>query len=113
MEALFHIVDPSVWAAARGDYRPASLAEQGFIHLSFARQIDAVANSWYADADELQVLEIDPHLLDAEVRVEDSYGAGESFPHLYGPLPVAAVTAVHDLPRDERGRFTFRATGRA
>jgi uncharacterized protein (DUF952 family) len=33
------------------------------------------------------ILTIDPSALDAEVRVEDG------FPHLYGPLPVAAVVS--------------------
>ena len=38
------------------------------------------------------MLVVDPAGLD--VRVEHSPSTGESFPHLYGPLPVAAVAEV-------------------
>jgi uncharacterized protein (DUF952 family) len=107
MQPLFHIVDPTVWAATQGEYRPASLAEEGFIHFSFAHQVTGVANERYHDIPALQVLEIDPALLADEVRVEDSYGKGVAFPHLYGPLPTSAVVAVHPLPRDADGNFSF------
>ena len=110
---LFHIIDPAVWAATAGEYRPPSLAGEGFIHFSFADQVEGTANRHYADAPALIVLEVDPARLPDEIRVEDSYGAGTEFPHLYGPLPVAAVVAVHPLPRGDNGRFTFDANGPA
>jgi uncharacterized protein (DUF952 family) len=113
MERLFHIIDPAVWGAVVEDYRPASLAEQGYVHLSFVDQVDGVANERYSDAGALCVLEVDPQCLRDEIKLEDSYGAGVEFPHLYGPLPLAAVITVHDLPRDADGRFTFAAAGRA
>ncbi len=113
MAALFHLVDPQVWAATRDDYRPPSLGREGFVHLSFADQVADTANRHYANAPALVVLEVDPARLSAEVKLEDSYGAGRSFPHLYGPLPVSAVVAVHDLPRGADGRFSFDPSGRA
>src|SRR4051812_45244604 len=42
--SLFHIVAPADWPI-RGDYRPSSLAAHGFVHLSFADQVDGVANA--------------------------------------------------------------------
>ena len=90
---LFHIVAPADWPAT-GDYCPPSVAEQGFVHLSFADQVEDVANNWYREAQDLVVVELDPTGLPAEVLVEDSYGAGVAFPHGYGPIPVAAATAV-------------------
>ena len=105
---LFHIIDPAAWASVRTHYRPASLAGEGFIHLSFAGQVEGVANDRYAEATELCVLEIDQDRLDGEIKVEDSYGSGTAFPHLYGPLPASAVVAVRALPRED-GRFTFDA----
>jgi uncharacterized protein (DUF952 family) len=112
-EHLFHIIEPAVWASVADEYRPQSLAEDGFIHFSFVGQVDGVANSLYGDAGELYVLEVDPAQLPGEIRVEDSYNSGVEFPHLYGPLPVAAVLGVHPLPRGVDGRFTFGASGRA
>jgi uncharacterized protein (DUF952 family)/lysophospholipase L1-like esterase len=112
VDSLFHIVSPADWPAG-GDYRPASLAEEGFVHLSFADQVERVANALYLDAADLVVVELDPTALETEVRVEDSYGAGEAFPHAYGPLPVAAAVAVHPLTRGADGNWEFTRGGAA
>jgi Protein of unknown function (DUF952) len=58
-----------------------------------------VAAAFYADADDLVLLRIDPALVPAGIRVEDG------FPHIYGPLPVTAVTAAEPLIRDATGRL--------
>ncbi len=115
MEPLFHIVDRQQWraAVAVGEYRAPSLEGEGFIHCSFTDQVAAVANARYRDATDLCVVEFDPAKLAAPVRVEDSYGSGEEFPHVYGSIPVAAATAVHDLPRDPKGHYRFSARGAA
>ena len=106
---LFHLVQPAEWAAAvgRGTYRPASLNTEGFVHFSFADQVAGSANRHYADAVELVVVEVDADRLDAQLRVEDSYGSGTAFPHLYGPVPVSAAVAVHPLHRDAGGVWVF------
>lgn len=107
---LFHIVAPADWPT-HGTYRPPSLAEQGFVHFSFADQVDGPANALYADADELVVVEVDHTALAAPVRVEDSYGAGVEFPHVYGPVPVSAAVAVHPLVRGADGAWRFTPGG--
>jgi uncharacterized protein (DUF952 family) len=108
---LFHIVAPSDWPSS-GQYRPASLDTEGFVHLSFADQVAGSANRHYGDVAELIVIELDPVALEAEIRVEDSYGSGTAFPHAYGPLPVASAVASHPLDRDEQGEWRF-SPGRA
>ena len=45
----------------------------------------------------LVLLEIDPARLDVELRLEVPPGAGEAFPHIYGPLGIDAVVGVRDL----------------
>ena len=98
---LYHLALRLEWQVARADgvYRRStrgrSLEEVGFIHLSSAHQVPATASRFYADlpAAEVLLLTIDPQRLAAaglEVRLELAYG-GEPFPHLYGPLPLAAV----------------------
>ena len=106
---LFHLVAPQVWATAvdTGEYRPPSLATEGFVHFSFAEQVAGTANLHYRDEAELVVLEVDPDLIDAELRVEDSYGSGTEFPHVYGPVPAAAAVAVHPLRRTTEGDWAF------
>jgi uncharacterized protein (DUF952 family) len=115
MRSLFHIVDRQQWraAVAVGEYRAPSLDHEGFIHCSFADQVAAVANARYRNVPDLCVVQLDPAKLAAPVRVEDSYGSGEMFPHVYGPITVAAATAVHDLPRDPHGGYRFSAPGAA
>ncbi|MFO7531687.1 MAG: DUF952 domain-containing protein [Candidatus Limnocylindrales bacterium] len=95
---IYHLALPTDWghAAERGLYavstRGLSLADEGFIHCSFAHQIEPVANTWYRDLDQLVILRLDLEALAAEVRVEPSSdGSGELFPHVYGPIPAAAV----------------------
>ena len=60
-------------------------------------QVALPANRLYAGRDDLLLLVIDPARLTAEVRWEPGVPtdpASMEFPHLYGPLPVAAVTNV-------------------
>jgi uncharacterized protein (DUF952 family)/lysophospholipase L1-like esterase len=106
VESLFHIVAPAEWPAV-GQYRPASLAEHGFVHFSFADQVEGVANERFRDEPELLVVELDAAALGVEVRVEDSYGAGIAFPHGYGPVPVSAAVAAEPLVRAPDGRWQF------
>jgi uncharacterized protein (DUF952 family) len=110
--SVFHIVAPADWPAA-GEYRPASLADEGFVHFSFADQVEGVANELYRDAPELTAVELDPTALGVEIRVEDSYGGGVAFPHGYGPVPLSAVVAVHSLVRmpDDAWRLSLPPAG--
>lgn len=106
MAELLHLADPEDWAEARraGSYdrstRGASLGEVGFVHCSYAEQVERVAANVYGDWDgELVVLRIDPDELGVEVVEENLEGGDELFPHVYGPIPVEAVTAVEPVRR--------------
>jgi uncharacterized protein (DUF952 family)/lysophospholipase L1-like esterase len=107
--SLFHIVTPDAWVAAvaAGEYRPPSLADEGFVHFSFAHQVSSTANLLYRDEPELLVVEIDPSAVGADVLVEDTHDSGIDFPHVYGPVPVAAAVAVHPLGRGPDGDWNF------
>ena len=106
---LFHLALADEWATAlaAGHYDRStvgvSLAEEGYIHASFAEQVPATAARFYANRTDVVLLRIDPDRLDVEVRVEDLHGTGEAFPHLYGPLPVDAVVSADPVAyRDGR-----------
>ena len=97
-ERIFHIAFTADWKAAvdAGEYRISTrgrtLDEEGFIHCSSSgEQVQRVARSFYADADDLVLLTIDPFRVGAPVRWEAVGAAGEEYPHIYGPLPVDAV----------------------
>ena len=105
---LFHITSAEAWARAQvdGDYRAPSLATEGFIHLSGEGQWLATANRWFRGQRGLVLLAIDGDRLTAAVRWEPAVPPlpdGETYPHLYGPLALAAVIAVHALPVDDAG----------
>jgi uncharacterized protein (DUF952 family) len=63
-----------------------------------------VANAFYRGAGPLVLLTIDPDLLEAEIR-EESDGGAETFPHIYGPLPVCAVLEVTRFDPGTGGLF--------
>ncbi|MET0325264.1 MAG: DUF952 domain-containing protein [Ilumatobacteraceae bacterium] len=96
---LFHIALPEDWSAAQdtGRYttssRGVSLAQEGYIHCSFGDQVAATAQRYYADVGEVVLLQIDPDLLTSPVVVEDLAGSGQPFPHVYGPIDLAAVVS--------------------
>jgi len=95
---LFHLTTAAAWSAAldRGVYAPPSLAGEGFIHLSTARQWLRVLDRFYRDVPDQVLLTIDAARLSAPLSHEAA--DGDVFPHLYGPLDIAAVTDVAPLP---------------
>jgi glutathione S-transferase len=99
---LYHLALAPEWHAARseGIYRRSSrglsLEEVGFIHASHSHQLEATHQRFYADAPDVLLLTIDPGRLAAAgiaVEEEPAPGSGELFPHIQGPLPLAAVLA--------------------
>jgi uncharacterized protein (DUF952 family) len=108
---VFHVTERWRWQGAKdagsyaGSTRDASLEDVGFVHCSFAQQVERVTNYLYdADfTDELVVLEIDTDRFDANVRVETLDGGDELFPHIYGAIPIDAVVAVRQMARSSRG----------
>jgi len=106
---MLHIVTTVGWQDAQdgGEYRPPSLNEEGFIHCSTPEQLIAVANDRFAGQDGLLLLQIDPAQVPAEILYEDCYESGQTFPHIYGPLPLPAVTRVFNFRPDPNGFFTM------
>ena len=70
-----------------------SLDDEGFIHCSFAHQIEMIADLVYRGHD-VVLLSIDPSRVQADVRVENLDGGEDLFPHIYGALPLDAVIGV-------------------
>lgn len=97
MKTIYHIVRRGDWPPTGDEYRADSLATEGFIHCSFAEQLEGVVGRYYREADDLQFLVIDPEKLASEMIVEPSTG-GELYPHIYGPINVDAVIRVESEP---------------
>ena len=98
------------WEDAKrgGEHRPPSLAEHGFIHLSAPEQVHLPANRLFAGRRDVVLLHVDPSRLGAPVRWEPGVPSDPesmTFPHLFGPLPIAAVTSVTPYLPDADGTF--------
>lgn len=88
---IYHIVLPEVWAAFDTElYRAVSLETEGFIHCSFADQLDVVIARYYENESEVVVLEIESEKLMSRVITEPSTGS-EIYPHIYGPINRDAI----------------------
>jgi uncharacterized protein (DUF952 family) len=111
MTELFHITERTAWEAAqpaqeyRTSTRGVSLEQQGFIHCSLRHQLRTVAEFIYGDTDDLVVLVIDSDRVTAPIKYEIPEPGAEPYPHIYGPLPTGAVTAVLPVARDATGRL--------
>ena len=108
---LLHIISREHWLGARsvGEIRPDSLADVGFVHLSTAGQGHLPANRLFFGRKDMVLLLLDTERLDAPVRWEPGVPQDPDsmlFPHLYGPVPTAAVTDVVDYLPDASGMFT-------
>ncbi|NQU62503.1 MAG: DUF952 domain-containing protein [Rhodospirillales bacterium] len=106
---IYHMCTLTEWLAAEeeGFYNGSSQdVADGFIHFSTLEQIAESAAKHRTGQTGLVLLSVDPGLLGDALKWEKSRG-GALFPHLYGPLPVAAVTDSRDLPLGENGRHQF------
>lgn len=114
---LIHLCTTEEWEQAQssGERRPPSLDEVGFVHLSSPKQVHLPANRLFAGRSDIVMLWCDPPKLGASVLWEPGVpGDPESmlFPHLYGPLPVAAVISVTGYLPGPDGKFAEIADGR-
>lgn len=108
---ILHFCTETAWAQAKteGRYRGDTLATEGFIHFSTAEQVHLPANFLVHGRTDQVLLEVDESALTAEVKWEPGDPTDPDsmrFPHLYGPLNLDAVVAVHPFPPGPDGDFT-------
>ena len=88
---IYHIAEPEAWAAKSDVYRTDDLDSEGFVYCSTVSQLAGVAETFYKGRKDLLLLTIDSTAIGEALVYEDLYDIGEKFPHVYGPIPVAAV----------------------
>ena len=115
-ERIHHLAVAAEWEAAverGGPYERStietSLAEEGFIHCSLAEQVQGTADRYYWNRADVLLLTIDTAEVGSPVVVEDLFDRGAAFPHLYGPLPLAAVVSATPVPVGPDGRLDIAA----
>jgi uncharacterized protein (DUF952 family) len=94
----YKILTANEWAQFQADgiYHgaPIDLAD-GYIHLSAVDQLQGTLDKHFAGQTGLVIAEVDLAALGETVKWEVSRGDA-LFPHIYGPLPMAAVLGVRD-----------------
>ncbi|HSG94662.1 MAG TPA: DUF952 domain-containing protein [Afifellaceae bacterium] len=116
-DLIFKICSRTFWREAQAAKRytgaPVDVAD-GYIHLSTAAQVGKTAAKHFAGQNDLVLVAADAARLGRALKWEPSRD-GDLFPHLYGDLPVAAVSWVRALPVGKDGRHVFPdlATGNA
>jgi uncharacterized protein (DUF952 family) len=103
----FKILSRADWrrALAEGAYEgsPVDHAD-GYIHLSAVDQLAVTAAKHYAGQSDLVLVEVDLTALGDTLIWEPSRG-GALFPHIYGPLPVAATRGLRALSVTDAGEM--------
>lgn len=108
--ALLHMCTIDEWQSAHtaGEFRPESLVSGGFVHLSTGAQVHLPANRLFGGRVDVVLLVLNVDKLDAPIRWEPGVPTDPEsmlFPHLYGPIPLSAVTAVVEYLPDSTGKF--------
>jgi uncharacterized protein (DUF952 family) len=108
MALIYKIAPAALWreAEARGVFTgaPVDLSD-GYIHFSTAAQARETAARHFAGQQDLLLVAVDAGRL-GDLRWEPSRG-GDLFPHLYGPLDLAAVAWAKPLPLGDDGAHVF------
>lgn len=109
MELIFHMARQGALDAARAAGVYEGTAEDradGFVHFSTAAQVRESAAKHRAGERDLVLLACDLSALGDALRWEPARG-GQLFPHLYGPVPLAAVVWIKPLPLGPDGAHVF------
>jgi uncharacterized protein (DUF952 family) len=104
-KTIYRLLSQSAWQQAQvaGSFRGSEHDRRdGFIHFSTAQQVAETAARHYAGLADLLLLGVSVDALGRDLRWEPSRG-GALFPHLYGALPLSAVTRIEPLELDAHG----------
>ena len=99
MPIIYHVAFADAWEAAKqtGAYEHPSLKDEGFIHCSQEQQVAGVLERYFEGMTNLVKLVIDTDLLTSHYVFDWSPTTQDTFPHIYGPINVSAVTDVIPL----------------
>jgi uncharacterized protein (DUF952 family) len=94
---IYHIVLPESWekVTEKDFYEAESLHTEGFIHCSFAEQIDGVLARYYKGVEKVLILTIDSEKLTSKLVNEPSTN-NEIYPHIYGQINREAVIEIKE-----------------
>lgn len=96
---IYHVTTKSQWevALSKGFYEVESLQTEGFIHMSKIDQVEGVLNRYYQNVPDLVLLHVEETKVIAEIKFELSPSVNQEFPHIFGPINIAAVVKVETI----------------
>lgn len=102
MKKVYHLIDHASLNRARetGEHSPASLTEEGFVHLAYRKQLTFVIKHFLAGQKGIWLLELGKEKLKGELIDEAPAGIeddGQLYPHLYAPLNISAMQRCWEL----------------
>ena len=100
---IYHIALPEVWEEFKDKafYEAESLETEGFIHCSFAEQLDAVLDRYYDNAGDVLILSVEAEQLTSPLINEPSTN-NEIYPHIYGPINRGAIVGVETRQKHDQ-----------
>ncbi len=99
---IYKIMTSKEWENAKnvGVFKGSEMDQKdGYIHASTAEQIAGIKDKFFAGMTDLVLLSIDPTQIQDSLKWEKSPRSGKVYPHIYGALPLSAVTKEEKLER--------------
>ncbi len=103
---IYKVCAEPLWREAEsvGAFKGAAIdLQDGYIHFSTQEQLTETLRRHFTGQSDLLLIQVDAARLGERLKWEPSRG-GALFPHLYGDLDLAAVTAVEPLPLGPDGQ---------
>ena len=106
---IYKILTPDQWSAFQSDASfagaPIDLSD-GYIHFSTAEQAKETADKYFADHNDIVLLELDAEAFAENLKWEPSRG-GALFPHLYATLSIESIQESWTMQRGSDGMFSY------
>lgn len=104
---ILHCMKKGEWNKVKNKktFGKKDVRKYGFIHCSTVEYFWRVAPNFRAVKEPLVLICIDENKLSAQVKYEDSDGAGRYYPHVYGEINTDSVVAVLPFNKDINGNY--------
>ncbi len=98
--SIFKILTSQEWETAKntGFFEGSELDQKdGYIHCSTAEQVSGTKDKFFNGMKDLVLLTVDVRQVLENIKWEESPVSGKIYPHIYGALPLSAVTKEEKL----------------
>ncbi|MEY4874892.1 MAG: hypothetical protein RL708_41 [Bacteroidota bacterium] len=96
---IFHITTKQQWEKFANEifYFPDAYQQEGFIHASTIKQLEATAHRYYAAENEIILLHIDANAIKENIKYEWANSVQDYFPHIYSAIQKENILEVQSI----------------